>query len=455
MAEMDPSERKQRNRTLGWIALGIFALIIVVLAVIYLCGRGAPLPITVYYEGNPDINDNAVVLFRKEVVGKIDSIRAGLHCLQLVVRRYGDEDWQESATLELDSGRRVGDSTTGRYLVRYERDLVTIVPTNAGGNAPPLVTITYDPKVATWSMAVDHAYHAGPGDTVTLDEKRIDASPIILVASDEIGVGNGLRIRWNEPAIHACVFMTVDTARIRKLAHLGTLPITATVATLSTGFALARPGIRLTLPPIDANGSLVEYGIPEMMQKQDFDLYAVLDEVGGYLTDRRKIFAPPHNRVERVVSNVNNGLRNLDSIVTAIDGITSDASRYLSSPAALRARPGTRLDSLVADLNALKGIIAAARNDISIFGGKAGRAVDNIDRTTVPRVNSALDSLNSTMRQIDTLAARFDQLTITIRDTTLYRAEGSLKSVADDVNGMRDEVRRLVRSLNTLVIQLR
>lgn len=462
LADIDKAftKRKQRNRFLGWIALGILLLGLVILAI--LCGwwRTQYMAVTVYYPGNPDINDNAAVLFRKEAVGKIDSILAGLPCVQFIVHRYNDEYWQETATIELDSMLTVGDLTTGQYIVHYTQDIVTIRPANSTATVHPMVAITYAPATMTWSIAVDSIKTAEPrhlSDVIMLNEKPIGKNPVVLLNSSEIGLGNGLRIRWNEPAIHTRVFMCLDTARIRKLANIRTspLPLTAALANLSTGFALARPGIRLTMPPLTTSHSLVDYSIPEMMQQEDFDLYAVLNQVGGYLTDKRKIFAPPHNRVERAVNSANNGLQHLDSIITHAERISSNASYYLSSPAAIRRGPETRLDSLIADLNAIRGIAAAARDDIATLGGTAGRAIDNIDRTTVPRVNTAIDSLNAKLRQIDTLATRFDQLAITLKDTTLYRVEGSVGSIANDINVIREEVRRLVRSINTLVIQLR
>lgn len=452
---MQQRDRKQRNKVLGWVALALAALGVLVFVLSNACRSRPPLRVAVYYEGNPDINNKAAVLFRKEVVGEIDSIHAGLPCLHLVVRRADNEDWQESATVELDSVRRVGDNATRRYVIGYRREAVTIA--SAADTARHLVTIERGAGTATWFMRVDTRRGTATGsepEAVTLNEKPADTGRAAITASDEIGIGNGLRIRWAEPAIHACVFMHLDTARINALANLRTVPITATLATLSTGFALARPGVRLTLPPVGAGGSLVHYAIPEMMTGQDFDLYAVLNDVGGYLTDKRRMFSPPHNRIERAVNDANNGLDNLDSIVAAVKAVTSEAGDYLTSPAALRARPRNRIDSLIADLNALRGIVDAARNDISTFSGKAGHAVENIDRTTVPSLNNALEGVASATKQVNILSERLGALSTTLKDTTLYRVEGSLKSVADDVDGVRDEVRRLVHSLNMLLIKL-
>lgn len=460
MPENENKDRKRRLKAFGLFVIVCALIAVAVFAVVQMCG-GNEMLATAYYSGNPDINAGVAVLFRKEVVGTVDSIHAGLRCVHVEVRRFGEEDFVESATILLDSARTVGDSATGQYRIAYATDRVTIAPVGHSGTpATSAIEITRDPATALWTMRIDAAWSGGPagrGGAILLDETPVGSALMVLNEANEIGLPGGLRIRWSEPEVHACAYMRLDTARIRELANLGTqdrLPISATVATLSTGFALARPGVRLILPP-DVRGSLVASNAMELMPAQDFDLYAVLNEVGGYLTDRRSIVAPPRNRIERAVNNVNGGLTRLDSVTGQIERITSDASRYLSSPAALRERPRTRLDSLVADLNSLKGIVADVRNDFSTLSGKAGRAVDNIDRTTVPRLNTALDDLGGTLTAIDTLVRNVDRLALTLKDTTFLRAEGSMKSVADDITAMREDVRRLVHSLNMFLINLR
>ena len=442
---MEDDVRKKRNARWGLILLLLLALVIAAIFVIRGYNAADEVKVAIYYEGNPDIGDGAAVLFHKEVVGGIEKIEGGIRCLQLIVRHEGDEDRLEAATIAIDSTISVGDSATGSYRIFYDGDLVTIAPARSG-----------DAIARIRRYATDNAWCiARNGDVpIMLNDKPIDTGCVMLMPSDEIGLG-ALRLRWNDPGIYARVEVTLDTGDISALAHLPAAPVSATLATLSTGFGLARPGIRLTLPPVGMGRTLVRGGMMEMVPQQDFDLYAVVNKVGGYLTSSERIFSPPRNRVERAVNDVNLLLDRVANISRDVNAITTDFGdpNYDGRPATTRT--GRMADALLADIEIatakLNGLVDNTNGTVTIFRDRTMPNLEASADTLVTEVGETLFQLNKGLREMRLLTERLRTGTIPRVETTLDGTTEDARSTLRKIDMTAQEVENAARRLRQVL----
>ncbi len=424
----------------GWIALGMLTLGVGALFLYRGSTSATPLHATAYYEGNPDINTDAAVLFHKEVVGGIEAIQAGLPCVQLILRRNGDRDWLEAATIERDSLLRIGDSATGLFLARFTGDTLTL--TTQATNRTALAFVHDVDHECWWLAPMDSSLH------VELNRHSMDNRYAKVTSADEIRIGTELIVRWNEPGIYSRVCLYLDIGRIRTLANGRTIPVRTIVATLSTGFALARPGIRLTLPPVASQAQpLNPSETSELMPEQDIDLYAVLNQVGGYLTDRRKMFAPPHNRAERIVNDINNGLTHADTLIATLDTTSLHLKAITADLSITRGQPKTLAGKTIDNIRTVAGDARTTLARITHVVDSLKATIATVNKATLPKVNAAVDDLADAADNLNIALQDLSRLSERLRTSTMPKAEAALDQLGPELRQTLQRVRTALHSL--------
>lgn len=461
MNESEQKTREERNKRRAIIFLVAVAVIGAGIFLYLHFTRPKPLHVRAYYRGNVDINMDAKVFFRKDKIGDIVDIQAGRRSVHLLVRRPGVEDRDESLTLEEDYHGRIIDQSLNDLLVVHTRDRVTITSGDSSLNCSMMRL----PEQSAWVFILEKSR---PG-TVEFNGYPIE-QPICapLPSGYPIRIGNVV-LQWDEPGIYTRVEFAVDTLNFFKEARLTRSTLSTTIATLSTGFALARPGIRLTLAPDDGlDASLVDRTEMQMelVPGQDIDIYATLNQIGGYLTDRRYMYSPPHNRVERIVEDVNMTLEKarggVDTLMTRggriaadVDRVTADASYYLSSPAALRQPPRTRLDSIVADVNAIGITVRNLSNRVQGVVNNLGKTVESVNDTTLPRINSAAYDISETLFQLDKTLREIRVLAGRLQSETIPVAEGEIGRTSTEARALLREIESTTRELEATLRGIR
>lgn len=258
------------------------------------------LPFVAYVPGQIELRADTRVEFYTQCVGRIDAVEPGVTALQVSVERPGPLGERESVTL----------SPTDP-----EADLL--------GGAVTL-SMSSPTEVAIGAEGASWSVRRQPDGLWTWDGPPLpsgDTPPGGLVRPGTVLELSGVQVRWNELGRFTRVEGYVDASAYARVATKAGLaePMTDYTAALGAGTAIrvgSSIGIgntgppRVRLVPAYTRSALVAErgGRREFSPEDGPDVLAFLGEALDYLASPAKTDAPPVNRYERMVDDLNGSL---------------------------------------------------------------------------------------------------------------------------------------------------
>ncbi len=278
------------------------------------------------------------------------------------------------------------------------------------------------------------------------------------VKGEKIGVrindGERLRvgaitIQWNPPAVFTRIFAKIDTAILAESlgGRSGFGP--GAGLRLSSNFGLTQP--TLTLEPSFATSPIATRAAganPELSVRGGFDFEAVANQLTDYAFSRSRINAPPTNRYQRVIFDLNNTLANIDSI-------TADLNTFAATPEGVKTPPKTRFDFIVHNIQNASDDLDGAVKAMNRAALDIDATVLDVKGTTLPEINQAVREAQAMIERLQITAFELQQVSQRIRTGTLPHLEGDVDEINADVARTTKSIQEATQTLNRLIEDIR
>lgn len=452
------ASRRRTNAIIGAVFLLVVGGVVTVLIVLRNQARRT-VACEMFYDGTPQLENGLPIYYQKSPVGEVtDVAKRPVERLQVIAYRPIRAERRGVATLGAGEHAqlliRMADGT-GRpdtLRIRYAGDTVFL---DVGGRelARILTGTALDPL---WRLipAQQHgktiAVNSLPLGWLDADENA-RRTGYGLREGQTIGIGD-VALIWHAPGLFTRVRGEVNIADLIADGDTLTAPLVGAQASLATGMTISRPGITLTLAPVDTHGDLFVLGpgerrVAELVPDRSTDIAATIDEIGSYLTSSRRAYEPPHNRLERIVEDLNLSVANASAITEDIHDISTDIGGPASGADPARTRIGRSVDVLRKTIDSVRGVIAG-------FGGVGGKVhlmLDSVNGATLPRVNAIMLDVADAADNANILLQKLTQLSERIRTATLPKAEGAVDQLSPELRDALQEIQVAVHALKQAV----
>ncbi|MBC8145445.1 MAG: hypothetical protein H7X80_07655 [bacterium] len=438
------------DRTMKWVKaiVGIAVLTaVIVLVVNRLTTEDSlddPTSMVAYFNGDAEITTDTKVLYHRATVGRVTDVVRAQTGVQLVIMPDGIPERQYAMTLMQNNAIRtahvrvsyyvtsiwMNTANSGLYLAKSADGWIV---ERAWGERP---TVDGVALVARTSDSVAYA-----GDTT-------DVEPMLLSDGDAIKL-HGATVVWSNEQTLTTVRVDVGRGELREASGMAdasdtvSFPGDGSRLTLSTTFGLANS--TLTLEPTFRADAAVDSTVRrELVTVSDINLQLIASRLVAYATSSRKMHAPPTNRIERVIADAN-------TIIDTATTATTTIANYLANSRMHRAAPSNRAEQLIADLNNIGTDTDQLIRRVESIRRNIDDGVTQVRTTTVPEVNRAIADVKGLLRNASILSARIDALLLTVQDTTLYRIEGSVVRLIDELRSTNRQIKSTMRSVEGVV----
>ena len=460
-----------------------------------------------WFEGAAAVENSTPIMFQKTKIGAVDSVAHEQVALQLVIARDGLP--ARSQTVTLQSGETI-QIPEANLTLQFHQDSLQ-VSTPRGAIATIKQATTTPGKETRWLVMADAAAMDGmmledkplrelPNELAGGDqtgppsplkrgskkemEEAVDStlqgegsgvgglrqpsrtpSPLkrgskkeMEVKGEKIGVrindGERLRvgaitIQWNPPAVFTRIFAKIDTAILAESlgGRSGFGP--GAGLRLSSNFGLTQP--TLTLEPSFATSPIATRAAganPELSVRGGFDFEAVANQLTDYAFSRSRINAPPTNRYQRVIFDLNNTLANIDSI-------TADLNTFAATPEGVKTPPKTRFDFIVHNIQNASDDLDGAVKAMNRAALDIDATVLDVKGTTLPEINQAVREAQAMIERLQITAFELQQVSQRIRTGTLPHLEGDVDEINADVARTTKSIQEATQTLNRLIEDIR
>jgi hypothetical protein len=413
-----PEQRLRWRGVAGLIVLIVLALGAAAVAIWGWPELGRTVPYVAYFEGGDvDIPVGTVVYYRREAVGKADTVESGRSYYQAIAYRIERAEHRDVRTLRIGEEVALADGTTITYrendVAFTDRGYTThVVPDEASEN---------------WYIPFKGAQVGGTLNGVRLDSlARRRADGRIYLFTGDLLRFNEIDIEWNRPALFTRVAGTINESKVAELSNNPAFLRGGSRLTRGSTFDLTAPS--LTLTSSSDSTKLFAVDAREFATNAGIDLMAAVNELGRYVFTKRYLDAPPRNRAERLIA---------------------DANGFLPGV-------GSGLDTLLVGLG---GNVDAISGDVSgQINGIGGR----VQNTTLPLVEDELKRLQRRLSEgVTSLEVQIQALRDSL-DRPLKSADLLLRDANTTVNGVdlslaqtMDEIATTLRNINLTVAKLK
>lgn len=418
------------TKRLRWRGVaGVIVVIVIAVIIVGLIIFGAPNfkktePWVAYFEGNIDIPKSTPIFYRNTTVGRVDSIVSGRVYLQVIANRFDTMEHRNVLTLPLNGSATLDDGT----VVTYARERVVF----AGGGET--VSAMLDAGSGMWFLPhADSLKSAYLNDTLLKDvRRRLDRLGIPLFPGDQLRLER-TSVEWSNPGFYTCVYGSINVNDVRDLSHDQSFLMNGSSLSRSSTFSLTSPVLNLfsssdstdLFPNRKAEGDSTRI---EFVTNVDIDILEAVNQVGKYAFEKRFLYSPPRNRVERLVADAN-GL---------IPGVS--------------ARVDTAVGSITTDVNS---IAVNVNDEVSAIGG-------DVRSQTLPALKAELRALQLRLSQgINSLENQMAMLRATAErplnsaDTTIKGANVAINGIDVSLGQTLNELSTTIRNLNLTVAKLK
>ena len=258
-----------------------------------------------------------------------------------------------------------------------------------------------------------------------------------------------ITIQWNPPAVFTRIFAKIDTAILAESlgGRSGFGP--GAGLRLSSNFGLTQP--TLTLEPSFATSPIATRAAganPELSVRGGFDFEAVANQLTDYAFSRSRINAPPTNRYQRVIFDLNNTLANIDSI-------TADLNTFAATPEGVKTPPKTRFDFIVHNIQNASDDLDGAVKAMNRAALDIDATVLDVKGTTLPEINQAVREAQAMIERLQITAFELQQVSQRIRTGTLPHLEGDVDEINADVTRTTKSIQEATQTLNRLIEDIR
>ncbi|MEZ4416373.1 MAG: hypothetical protein R3E10_11565 [Gemmatimonadota bacterium] len=379
----------------------------------------ADLPFVAYVSGIVELRADTRVQFYEQCVGRIAAVEPGLAALQVSVERPGPLGERQSLTLSArDPVAEVG---SGALTLRYQSPESVVLE---GGEERWELRRSGE---GVW--AVD-----GPGraEGVPSGEVRpgtaLTFGPVRLQWSD---VGRYTRIQGFVDAsafaqVSAAAGLSPEVSRLDAALGVGT----AVAVGSSIGIGTSGPP-RVRLVPSYSSTQLVaeREGVREFSPQEGADVLAFLSDAMDYLSSPAKADAPPQNRYERIIDDLNGSLAEMRGAVLGArrlaDTLGAVADRGGDQLAGRLILGQRQLETLESALTHIDSVLTTVESSVSANpDAPLGAALflnqeqaESVDRT-IANVRALSDELRDGSKTVFTRIAgdrhgvRFDSIVV-------------------------------------------
>lgn len=418
-----------------------------------------------WFEGAAAVENSTPIMFQKTKIGAVDSVAHEQVALQLVIARDGLP--ARSQTVTLQSGETI-QIPEANLTLQFHQDSLQ-VSTPRGAIATIKQATTTPGKETRWLVMAD----AAAMDGMMLEDKPLRELPNELAGGDQTGppsplkrgskkekvgirINDGERLRvgaitiqWNPPAVFTRIFAKIDTAILAESlgGRSGFGP--GAGLRLSSNFGLTQP--TLTLEPSFATSPIATRAAganPELSVRGGFDFEAVANQLTDYAFSRSRINAPPTNRYQRVIFDLNNTLANIDSI-------TADLNTFAATPEGVKTPPKTRFDFIVHNIQNASDDLDGAVKAMNRAALDIDATVLDVKGTTLPEINQAVREAQAMIERLQITAFELQQVSQRIRTGTLPHLEGDVDEINADVARTTKSIQEATQTLNRLIEDIR